>query len=194
MNKAIFLDKDGTLIPDIPYNIDPAKIELHTDAVKGLKALQNEGYLLIIVSNQSGIARGYFSEADFTAVIDRITTLLQDAGIRLTDFFYCPHHPEGTAEGYNRDCQCRKPSPGMLEEAAAKHNVDLNRSWMIGDILNDVEAGNRAGCRTILVDKGYETEWLKGEYRLPAFACHSIDEAAQHILEQQLVNENLERL
>lgn len=194
MNKAIFIDKDGTLIPDIPYNADGDKIILQPDVVDGLRLLQDEAYLLIIITNQAGIARGYFNENDFSAVITRICQLLDHEGIRLTDVYYCPHHPEGRVEPYNIECNCRKPLPGLIWQAATEHNIDLDRSWMIGDILNDVEAGNRAGCRTVLVDKGYETEWLGGEYRLPTFACHTINEAAQHIYKQQLVNEDLERL
>lgn len=194
MNKAIFLDKDGTLIPDIPYNIDPEKIDLCDDAIEGLKLLHDEGYLLMVVSNQSGIACGYFSEADLTPIIDRINGLLNKIGVKLTAFYYCPHHPDGTVPNYNKHCTCRKPQPGLLQKAAIEHNIDMDRSWMIGDILNDVEAGNRAGCRTILVDKGNETEWISGQHRLPTFACRSINEAARHIYEQQLVNEDLERL
>lgn len=194
MNKAIFLDKDGTLIPDIPYNVDVEKISLYDDLIEGLKLLQRDGYLLIVISNQSGIARGYFSEEDFSVVINRLTEILKNSGIVINALYYCPHHPDGIVNGYNINCDCRKPLPGLLLKAAAEHDIDMARSWMIGDILNDVEAGNRAGCRTVLVDKGNETEWLTGEHRLPDFACRSINEAARHIYEQQLVNEDLERL
>jgi len=194
MKKAIFLDKDGTLIPDIPYNVDISKITLYEDAIHGLKLLQDEGFQLIVISNQPGIAYGSFTEREFIKVVDHITQMLTSEGIRLMDFYYCPHHPDGTVKGYNVVCECRKPLPGLLQMAAFEHHIDLTSSWMIGDILNDVEAGNRAGCRTILVDKGNETEWLAGEYRLPGFACRSINEAAQHIYRQQLINENLERV
>jgi D-glycero-D-manno-heptose 1,7-bisphosphate phosphatase len=95
MNKAIFLDKDGTLIPDIPYNVDPEKITLSNDAVAGLRNLQNEGYKLIIISNQSGVARGYFTEDKLHAVADKIKELFVSEGLRLDGFYYCPHHPQG---------------------------------------------------------------------------------------------------
>jgi D-glycero-D-manno-heptose 1,7-bisphosphate phosphatase len=182
MNKAIFLDKDGTLIPDIPYNVDPQRITLSDDAVPGLISLQNEGYKLIVVSNQSGVARGYFTQDRLVAVADKISELFAQDGLKLDGFYYCPHHPEGMLHGYNIACNCRKPAAGMLLKAAAEHSIDLQRSWMIGDILNDVEAGNRAGCKTVLIDNGNETEWVDGTYRKPTFVCKTINHAASGVL------------
>ncbi|GGH01510.1 D-glycero-alpha-D-manno-heptose-1,7-bisphosphate 7-phosphatase [Mucilaginibacter phyllosphaerae] len=182
MNKAIFLDKDGTLIPDIPYNTDPAKITLENNTVTGLKKLQDEGFKLIIISNQSGVARGYFPEHELFAVAARIEELFTRNGLTLNGFYYCPHHPEGIIPRYNIACNCRKPLPGMLLRAAADHAISLKDSWMIGDILNDAEAGNRAGCKTVLIDNGNETEWVSGPYRRPALVCKTIDEAAEGLL------------
>ena len=181
-NKAVFLDKDGTLIPDIPYNVEPDLITLEENAVEGLKRLQQDGYLLIIISNQSGVARGYFAEEQLQAVAQKLSALLAENGVTLNGFYYCPHHPEGTIDGFNVQCNCRKPQPGMLLKAAADHDIDLTHSWMIGDILNDVEAGNRAQCKTVLIDNGNETEWVAGEFREPTFTCKTINQAAEHIL------------
>lgn len=181
-NKAIFLDKDGTLIPDIPYNVDLKLITLQADAIEGLKRLQAAGYLFIVVSNQSGVARGIFEENMLEGVEQRIRQMLSAHGIELTAFYYCPHHPEGVVPGLNTDCNCRKPEPGMLFTAAEEHHIDLGASWMIGDILNDVEAGNRAGCSTVLIDNGNETEWVSGHHRVPTVIAKSIDEAAILIL------------
>ncbi|TSD63342.1 HAD family hydrolase [Inquilinus sp. KBS0705] len=181
-NKAIFLDKDGTLIFDIPYNVDPELITLQPNIIEGLKQLKEEGYLLIIVSNQSGVARGYFTEDKLLDVENKLWQLFTYNNLDLSGFYYCPHHPQGTVAGYNINCDCRKPAPGMLIKAAAEHQVDLGRSWMIGDILNDAEAGNRAGCKTVLIDNGNETEWLPGDYRSPTIACKTINEAAEQIL------------
>jgi D-glycero-D-manno-heptose 1,7-bisphosphate phosphatase len=183
MNKAIFLDKDGTLIPDIPYNVDPGLITLETNAVYGLQQLQEAGYLFIIISNQSGVARGYFTEDKLPYVAKKIAQIFTDNELLLSGFYYCPHHPDGILPGYNIQCDCRKPEPGMLTKAVEKHNIDLARSWMIGDILNDVEAGNRAGCKTVLIDNGNETEWVTGEYREPTLICKTINEAATKILD-----------
>lgn len=181
-NRAVFLDKDGTLIPDIPYNVDPQLITLQADAIEGLKRLQVAGYLFVIVSNQSGVARGFFEEKMLVGVEQRIRQLLQERGIELSGFYHCPHHPDGIVTGFNKDCNCRKPAPGMLFTAAEAHNIDLESSWMIGDILNDVEAGNRAGCSTVLIDNGNETEWVPGHHRIPTITAKSIDEAATLML------------
>jgi D-glycero-D-manno-heptose 1,7-bisphosphate phosphatase len=188
MNKAIFLDKDGTLIPDIPYNIDPDKITLSDDCVEGLKVLMDDGYKLIVISNQSGIARGYFTEKQFVEVIRRVYELLNEQGVSLTDFYYCPHHPDGIDMLYAINCDCRKPLPGMLIAPANKHQLDLSECWMIGDILNDVEAGNNAGCRTILTDNGNETEWIKGSSRIPSYKCETINQAAMFIHNHTILN------
>jgi D-glycero-D-manno-heptose 1,7-bisphosphate phosphatase len=175
MQRAVFLDKDGTLVVDIPYNIDPEKIELAPFAADALKLLQDHGYKLIVVSNQSGIARGYFTEADLEPVILKIDQLLNPAMITLHDFYYCPHLENGA-------CDCHKPQPGMLLRAAREHNIDLANSWMIGDILDDVEAGKKAGCRTVLINNGNETEWLLHAKRKPTFIVNNLKEAAELIL------------
>jgi D-glycero-D-manno-heptose 1,7-bisphosphate phosphatase len=180
--KAIFIDKDGTLIPDKPYNIDPDKITLSDNCLNGLRCLQDHGYLLVIISNQSGVARGYFAESALIAVEQKISDLLEDEMIHLDGFYYCPHYPEGILAAYAIDCDCRKPQPGLLIKAADEMGIDLRISWMIGDILNDVEAGNRAGCKSVLIDNGNETEWLSGEWRIPWANVANINEAANYIL------------
>lgn len=167
--KAVFFDKDGTLVQDVPYNIDPEQIRLEEGAIACLAALQELGYKLIIVSNQSGVARGFFEERDLDPVRNRLSELLEAAGIHLTDFYYCPHHPRGKVEQYAIKCTCRKPLPGMLYRAAREHQLDLDESWLVGDILHDIEAGNRAGCRTVLINNHHETEWNLTPIRQPAF-------------------------
>lgn len=182
MNKAVFLDKDGTLIIDVPYNVDHTLVELVNDCVDGLKTLQQNGYLLILVTNQAGIAYGYFEENRLQAVKNKIVTLLANYGITLNGFYYCPHHPGGIIGQFTKNCSCRKPMPGMLLTAANEMDIDLMSSWMIGDILNDIEAGNRAGCRSILIDNGNETEWQTGAFRRPFAKVNSINEAANQIM------------
>jgi histidinol-phosphate phosphatase family protein len=182
LRAAVFLDKDGTLIEDVPYNVDPNLIRLTDGALNGLRALHDAGYLLIVVSNQSGIARGYFEEHALDAVEARLRLLLDAAGVSLADFYYCPHHPDGCIDAYSVECACRKPAPGLLARAARDHGVELARSWMIGDILHDVEAGRCAGCRTILLDVGHETEWELTPSRIPDFTVPSLDAAARLII------------
>jgi D-glycero-D-manno-heptose 1,7-bisphosphate phosphatase len=176
--KAIFLDKDGTLIDDIPYNVDPQRMTLCSGAGPALRLLAGLGYRLFVASNQDGIAAGRFGEAAMIAVQARLADLLCAEQVQLAGFYYCPHHPDAALARYARDCGCRKPRPGMLLRAAREHGIDLRASWMIGDILHDVEAGNRAGCRSVLVDKGSETEWRRGPRRRPTAIAPDLPAAA----------------
>lgn len=178
MRKAIFLDKDGTLIRDVPYNADPDLIVLEPHAGAALRLLMDQGYILVVITNQSGIARGYFKEAQLQGVHNRINELLCDYDVSLDGFFYCPHLPDST-------CSCRKPGPGMLLQAAALLDIDLGQSWMIGDILHDVEAGNRAGCRSLLINNGHETEWEITPMREPTIVATDLLEAAHLIIKSQ---------
>jgi len=179
---AVFLDKDGTLIEDIPYNVDPDLIRLTDGAVDALRLLHAAGFVLIVVSNQSGVARGYFEEAALEAIERRLRAILEPAGIPLAGFYYCPHHPDGIVNAYAVECACRKPAAGLIQRAAHEHGVDLARSWMIGDILHDVEAGRRAGCRTILLDVGHETEWDLTPDRTPHLVAASLLEATHAVV------------
>jgi histidinol-phosphate phosphatase family protein len=179
---AVFLDKDGTLVEDVPYNVDPEQIRLAPGAAEGLAALHEAGYALVVVSNQSGVARGRFAEAALPGVERSLRRLLAAFGVPLAGFYYCPHHPEGTVSAYAVRCVCRKPAPGMLHRAASELGIDLARSWMVGDILDDVEAGRAAGCRTILIDNGNETEWRTGPGRRPTRVAADLAEAARLIL------------
>lgn len=181
-NRAVFLDKDGTLVEDIPYNVDPDQVRLCAGVVDALRSLQHAGYQLIVVSNQSGVARGMFPERALFSVERKLRALLAYGGVVLTDFLYCPHHPEGVVPEYAVDCDCRKPNPGMLLRGARQHGIDLSISWMVGDILDDVQAGSAAGCRTILLDNGHETEWQRGPGREPDLVVASMRDAADAIL------------
>jgi histidinol-phosphate phosphatase family protein len=161
------MDKDGTLVRDVPYNVALDRIELMPFAAEAICELSREGYLLIVVSNQSGVARGYFDESALDPVRRFLEFTFLAHGARLHDFLYCPHQPDAAVAQYRMQCSCRKPAPGLLQQAAERWNINLERSWMIGDILNDIEAGNRAGCRTILLDSGGESEWIGGPWRTP---------------------------
>ncbi|MCF0050545.1 HAD family hydrolase [Dyadobacter sp. LJ53] len=175
--KAVFLDKDGTLIRDVPYNADPEKVLFESGVLEGLSALQALGYKLVIVSNQPGIALGLFSQKQLNELINYFHEFFQKNDLTLSGFYYCPHLPvENGAH-----CHCRKPEPGLILQAAAELDIDARESWMIGDILNDVEAGNRAGCRTILINNGNETEWLTGAFRTPDHLAKDFTEAVGYI-------------
>ena len=179
--RAIFLDKDGTLVDDVPYNVDPALLVLARNAGAALRLLRSLGYRLYVVSNQSGVARGRFDEAALGPLFARLEAMLADEGVTLDGVFWCPHHPAGVVAPYAADCTCRKPRPGMLQRAAELHGVELQASWMVGDILDDIEAGRRAGCRTALIDNGNETEWLLSPQRMPHLCAPDLLAAARGI-------------
>lgn len=178
MNRAVFIDKDGTLVENVPYNVDPARLRLAQGAAEAIDAFVAQGYRVIVVSNQPGIALGKFSEKDLRKAESRLRELLP----KLDAFYYCPHAPKA-------GCECRKPAPGLLERAAREHGIDLAASWMIGDILDDVEAGRRAGCRTVLLDNGNETEWQLTPERVPERVAHDLPEAAALVLDCLAVHE-----
>lgn len=177
---AVFLDKDGTLVENVPYNVDPAQLRFTDHALAGVRRLHDAGYALVIVTNQPGLAAGRFTRADFARLQQVLVHRLRDeAGVSLTAFQVCPHAPARLA---SERCLCRKPAPGMLRQAARRHGLDLRASWMVGDILDDVEAGHRAGARSILMDVGNETEWRLSPLRTPDHACGDLLAAAHHIV------------
>ena len=154
---AIFLDKDGTLIPDLPYNVDPGRITLNPGVPQALALLAPLERPLVVVSNQSGVARGLFCEAALQGVRLRLAELFATCGATLAGFYYCPHHPEGTVSAYTRHCACRKPAPGLLLQAATELNLSLEHSWMVGNTTADVAAGLAAGCCSILMTSAVHT-------------------------------------
>lgn len=150
---AVFLDRDGTIIENTGYIGDPGQVRLIPDAADAILRFHRAGCLVVVVSNQSGVARGYFDETAMNQVDARMKSLLAERGTRLDRAYYCPYldGPEATVEAYRRDSELRKPRPGMLLLAAKELEIDLSRSWMIGDSPTDVQAGVNAGCRTILL-------------------------------------------
>lgn len=176
-----FLDKDGTLVENVPYNVDPRLIAL-APGVERLAALAEDGFRFAIISNQPGVALALFPERALAAVEDRVGELLADHGIEIDDFLYCPHHPDGREPRFTGSCACRKPEPGLLLRAARTLGADLARSWMIGDTLDDVEAGHRAGCRSALVNNGGETEWVLTAARRPDVIGRGLADVVEGVL------------
>jgi D-glycero-D-manno-heptose 1,7-bisphosphate phosphatase len=179
---AVFLDKDGTVLKDVPYNVDPRRMQLASGVAEGLRALGRLDWPLIVVSNQAGVARGLFPEESLGAVTDELRRMFAGQGAQLHDLYYCPHDANGIDTRYAVRCTCRKPEPGMLLVAAREHRIDLARSWMVGDTLDDVEAGRRAGCRAILIDNGNETEWRTGGNRIADSVVSDFARAARIIV------------
>jgi D-glycero-D-manno-heptose 1,7-bisphosphate phosphatase len=175
---AVFLDKDGTLLADVPYNVDPLLMRLVPGAYEALRILAELDLPLYVISNQSGVAMGKFSIDALDIVDKRLRELVSDCGAMLSGIYWCTHHPDGSIAPHNRLCDCRKPAPGMLLRAASDHGIALEESWFAGDILDDVEAGNRAGCRTVLIDNGNETVWRRDPFREPHCVVANLHEAA----------------
>ena len=179
--RAVFLDKDGTVAYPA-QGADPAAIELLPRVGDGLRLLQDAGYLLIVVSNESGVATGRFPASALTRVEARLDELLAPHGVVISDYAWCIHHPPGSRMMGAIACECRKPRPGLLLDAASSHGISIAASWMIGDMLDDVEAGVRAGCRTVLVDRGSETRWRAGRLRTPSAIVYDFADAATFIV------------
>jgi len=152
IKKAVFLDRDGVIVRDKHYISKPQDLELLSEIVPVLKGLQ-KSFRLIVVTNQSGVARGMFTEEDLQTINNKLIEILRDHGVELDAIYYCPHHPNLGLEGYNTDCECRKPKPGLLCRAARDFNLNLDQSFLIGDQDSDIEAGRSAGVKTIRLNQ-----------------------------------------
>lgn len=154
MRRAAFLDRDGTINVEKEYLHRIDELEFIPGAAEAIRMLNRAGYLVVVVTNQSGVARGYYNEEDVERLHRHMSAQLAASGARVDAWLYCPHHPAGRGR-HALVCSCRKPLPGMLQEAARRFAVDLQRSVMIGDKLSDVQAARAAGCRPVLVRSGY---------------------------------------
>lgn len=150
--RAVFLDRDGTLVHPYHYPSRVEHLKLYDKIGPALRTLQDMGFALVVITNQSGIARGYFTERDLEHMHSYLRDKLAASEVHLDGIYYCPHHPDGIIPELAIRCNCRKPQPGMLLQAASDLNLDFGLSWFVGDTLDDVEAGRRVGSNTILVD------------------------------------------
>jgi D-glycero-D-manno-heptose 1,7-bisphosphate phosphatase len=182
VNRAVFLDRDGTLNDDPGYLGDPDKVKLFPGTGEALSILKYKlNFKLIVISNQSGIARGLITEENVEAVNYKINELLTDSNVKIDAFYYCPFHPEFSNE---EECTCRKPSPKMVLEAAKDFNINLTESYFIGDAVSDIECGINAGIKTILVKTGYGNEsfsTLQKLNKMPTFVASNILDAVSFI-------------
>ncbi|HEY1016602.1 MAG TPA: HAD family hydrolase [Herpetosiphonaceae bacterium] len=177
MRAAVFLDRDGTVNVEVNYLSDPGQAVLEAGVAAAIGRLNRAGLPVVVVTNQSGIGRGYYGEADMHAVNRRLAELLAAEGARIDAWYWCPHHPDVTGP-----CACRKPGTGMFEQAARELDLDLARSWMVGDKPLDVAAGLAAGCRPILVTTGYGAA-KRGEIAPGVPVADGLGAAAELILE-----------
>lgn len=144
-NKAVFLDRDGTMALDVHYCSCPEDFELFPNTAKAIKLLNEHGFKVIVITNQSGIARGYFTEETLAKIHEKMRRELVREGARLDGIYYCPHHPDD-------ECECRKPKPKLILQAASDFDVDFTQSYVVGDLWMDIELGRAVGCRTILLN------------------------------------------
>jgi len=179
---AVFLDVEGLLMPGLAPVPDPAAVSIAPGAARGFRRLAATGLPIVVVSNQPGVAMGRFGEDVLSSLGQKAFELLAQIGVTLAGFWYCPHHPDAYVAAYAVECGCRMPRPGLMAAASRHHGIDLSRSWMIGDLLDHVEAGGRAGCRTILLEECRETGWRPGPYRMPDQLVPDLWEAANAIL------------
>ncbi|MHA1193404.1 MAG: D-glycero-beta-D-manno-heptose 1,7-bisphosphate 7-phosphatase [Promethearchaeota archaeon] len=176
-NKAIFLDRDGVINKEVSHLSDPDKFVFLEGSIEALKIFKDLDYLLIVITNQAGIARGLFNEETLSKIHEKMKRILNENNMILDDIFYCPHHPEFTGS-----CDCRKPKPGMIFSAREKYNINLNESFMVGDTLGDIEAGFNAKCKTILVMTGYgKEEKRKIDKVKPDFIFNNLLEFAKNL-------------
>ena len=175
MEKVIFLDRDGTLNVEVNYLHRKEDLVLLPGVPEALKAFKDQGYKLVVITNQAGVARGYYTEDDVRELHRYMNELLAEQGAEIDAFYYCPHHPEHGIGKYKIQCHCRKPETGRFEMAEQDFDVDKASSWMIGDKLIDIEAGRNYGVRTVLVGTGYgagvhEEQKKKGDFPYDLYA------------------------
>lgn len=184
---GVFLDRDGTLNHEASYITTPGELHLVDGAGKAVSKLNRKGIVTCVISNQSGVARGYLSEQDLIPIHAKLEHDLNLEGARIDRIYYCPHHPTAGIPPYNVDCNCRKPKPGMLLQGAEDLGIDLQRSFVVGDSVVDIQAGNAVHATTILVKTGYgerSEEQCRNENIPIAYVAPTIVEAVEYILDK----------
>lgn len=184
---AVFLDRDGTINEEVGYLRDVGQLRILDGAVRGIALLRQQNLKVIVATNQAAVARGYVSELQLQRIHRQLGRSLRAAGAGLDGIYYCPHHPSEGQPPYRSDCSCRKPKPGMLQRAAQDWNVQLTRSFVVGDKITDLAAGLAVGCRLILVRTGYgrqaEREFAHQDFQ-PDFVAQDLWEASRWIVTQ----------
>ncbi|HEY4753391.1 MAG TPA: HAD-IIIA family hydrolase, partial [Candidatus Limnocylindrales bacterium] len=183
---TVLFDKDGTLIDDVPFNVDPALIRLAPGAAAALRRLGDAGFAAAVVTNQPGVALGYFGLRDLEAVHGRLEQLLADQGVRLRGFYACPHHPRGSVGAFAIACRCRKPGGGLVRRAVRELGLVAADTWVVGDSWADVAAGRSAGCRTVLVGPEWRLGHLLPPGRQPEVAVPALADGIGAILATRL--------
>lgn len=184
LRPAVFLDRDGVLVDELDFLVDPDALRLYPGVGEAVRELNSSGWVVVVVTNQSAVARGLLDERRLGEIHERLREHLARSGARLDAIFHCPHHPTAGREPYRRACDCRKPAPGLLERAARLLGLDLAHSWIVGDSARDLEAGAAVGVRGILVATGKgerERARLVAAGRAPAVFVPNLPAAVRHI-------------
>lgn len=189
MKKAIFLDRDGTINVEKDYIYKSEDLVFEEGTIEALKTFKNLGYILIVISNQSGIARGYFTEEDLNIFNNNMNEILKKNGIEITEFYCCPHHPDGIGE-YKKVCECRKPNNKMIEDAIKKYNIAREKSYMIGDKTSDIGAGLKSNLKTVLVKTGYGLKDMEKIDKNETLVCENLKDFSE-ILKREKLNDLL---
>jgi D-glycero-D-manno-heptose 1,7-bisphosphate phosphatase len=188
LNRAVFLDRDGTINEEVVHLVHESDLALIEGAAEGIALLKDAGFKVVIVTNQSVVARGRISEAKLRQIHLALTELLSAGGARFDAIYYCPHHPEEGGGDYTVSCDCRKPMPGMLLQASRELEIDLQRSYMVGDNFSDLDAGRAAGCREILVRTGHGSRsesMIDRRAPRPDYVADDLLDASRWIAEQE---------
>ena len=182
-NAAVFLDRDGTINEEVGYLSRIEQLELFPATFEAIQMINESGMKAVVVTNQSGVARGFFDEGFVNAVHAKINEMLREKGAFIDRFYYCPHHPTKGNGVYKTDCDCRKPEPGMLLKAAEEMDIDLSRSYMVGDMPKDIQAAMRVGVKGVIVRTGYgENVTSAGS---PVYIARDILDAVNWIMKDQ---------
>jgi D-glycero-D-manno-heptose 1,7-bisphosphate phosphatase len=184
--RAIFIDRDGTINKDIGYVSTPAEMVLYPWSTEALRLINDAGFKAIVLTNQSGIARGLYTESGLARIHRRMTEEMARGGARIDAIYYCPHHPDLGGAPYRLDCECRKPRPGMLVRAVKEHDIDVGRSYVVGDKASDINLASMAGAPGVLVRTGYGAETLANPRTWPCtplFVADNLLDAVERILD-----------
>ena len=185
MNRAVFLDRDGTINRDVGYLNSPSQVELIDGSALAVKRLKDAGFLVVVISNQSGIARGLIEEEAVGRIHETLSGMLRAEGADVDGFYYCPHHPEGVLDRFRCKCSCRKPEPGLVLKASEDLDIDLSRSYVVGDKVSDVQLAYKTGCVGVMVLTGHgltELDAYPDKSARPHMVCRDLQEAAMWII------------
>ena len=184
--KACLLDRDGVLIKETNYLSSPKEVSIFPEAIRALQLLKENNYKIIVVTNQAGVAKGFFAEACISEVHAEIDRQLKQHNLKIDHYYYCPHHPEGIVEQYKKSCNCRKPMPGMIQRAQKDYNLDLSKSFLIGDKISDLLAAKNSGCLGILVETGYGKAYKEEAISKDFSVLPNIEQAVRFALKMKI--------